>query len=148
MSLAPDQIVARFEDAIEQGPDWVLSPHDYFSYPPQLDSGDVVHKAAAVGCLNTETLEGRQHRGARHTGAPSISDIRVRFLFDLRADARRERHREARAAEAELVKLLMAAVRAPELQIRFEGTPLRDSAGTAHLLIEVQFTAHHHYALQ
>lgn len=149
MALALADIQERIEDAVAADGDWLRSAHTWHEFPPPLDTGDSMHRAFAVGLLSTEAVqEDRQIRGNRHVGAWAITQVSLRFTYDLRADDKRGSYREALADEQALVALVLATVRDPELQLRYEGTVVRDQVAPAVLMVEVHFQAHHHYALQ
>ena len=147
MSITLADVQQRLEEAVEADGTFVLSAHEFDDFPPAKDSGDVLHRAFAVGLLSTETAEGRQRRGSGHVGAWCLTDVRVRVCFHARADDRRGSYREALDDEERLVSLLLGRETDPELQLRWEGTVNRALAGPSVRMHELQFTAHHHYSL-
>lgn len=152
MALTPKQLCQRIEAAVTGAApatgSWHLSAHAYPDFPPSLDSGDVAGLSFAVGAVRTDSDgEGRQRRSGPNArnGAMATTMVGVRFLYDVRADAKRDSYHEFLDQEVELVRFVLAVDTDPDLSIHYESSERIQE--DAVLMGELSFVVRHLYPL-
>lgn len=151
LTLTPRELRRRIQDAVvtdqrsTTAADWHVSAHAYPDFPPSKDSGDNLHRAYAVGLVDTVPLDGRQRRSV---GMHAVTTVGVRFTATVRADAKVDSYDEFLSLEADLMIRVMRVDADPDLQIRCEGSVARELVTEETLFGELRFAARHTYPLE
>lgn len=151
LTLTPRELRRRIQDAVvtdqrsTTAADWRPSSHAYPDFPPSKDSGDNLHRAYAVGLVDTVRLEGRQRR---QVGMHCVTTVGVRFTAQVRADAKVDSYDEFLDLEADLLVRIMRANKNPDLEIQAEGSVARELVSEEVLFGELRFAVRHTYPLE
>lgn len=150
-ALAPSAIIRRIEDAIadvdgELADGWHVSHHPYPTFPPPLDTGDVIHQSFAVGLLDSEFGIDDRQRSA--VGLHTASELAVRYCALLPADDKRSGYLRYLDLEHEIVARVLACNALPDLELRALGVETRQAVSNTTLVGELRFAIRHMYAIE
>lgn len=133
---------------------WSESPHSYYAFPPQKDPTSVQPRSFAVGLGESATTQATERAGRqrRSVGAWTVTEVLVRFVGDLRADAQVTDLDTALDDEVDLVKAVMTTPGAGPpgggLELRFLGITTREGlAGGTLFWAEARFAVKHAYPI-
>lgn len=148
--LNPSDIHRRVQAAIAGALDgWYPSRHSYEDLPSVPDGAEVSHQSYAVALPSSEWQPGRQPR-SRTEGQHTGTELRVRWLYRIRVEARDTDYRAALDAELALLRAILATGEDRELRVQLAGPASRrdlTSATGPMLLGELDFTVYHQIAL-
>jgi hypothetical protein len=148
--LNPSEIHRRVQAAIAGAlPSWYPSRHSYEDLPSVPDGAEVAHQSYAVALPTSEWQAGRQPR-SRTEGQQTSTELRVRWLYRIRVEARDTDYRAALDAEVDLLRAILATGGDRELHVQLAGPVSRrdlSSATGPMLLGELDFVIHHQIAL-